>query len=88
MHPDPDAERRLATGLAAEVQVVQRPEHVDAARDRTRRMVRLVDGGPEVGHHAVPQELVERASVAEDDLDHRGMVLVQHRDDGFACQVL
>ena len=49
-------------------------------------MIRVVERRAEQRHHHVADELVDRALVAEDDLDHPREVLVQLADElfGFA----
>ena len=84
---DADVERRPPFGRPLLVQPVQLANHLERRLDRMIGMLGIVERRAEQRHHHVADELVERALVREDDLDHAREVLVQHRDDLFRLPV-
>ena len=65
------------------VQPIERLRHVEGRADRVVGMPVVGEGGAEQPHHHVPDELIERSPVPEQDLDHRAKILVQLADDGL-----
>src|SRR5450759_821967 len=80
---DADANIKLRHPLAEPdaVQFAEFLHHVDRRLDRMIRVTRIVQRGAEERHHHVPDELIDRALVAEHDFDHPGEVLVQLPDE-------
>ena len=80
---DADVELGAPAALPARVELMQSVEHLERRLDRVVGVVGIVERRAEQRHHHVADELVERAVVAEDDLDHPREVLVEHADDLF-----
>ena len=71
----------LVLGGAGAVELLERLQHRDRARDRLERRVVDRDRRAEQADDLVADELVERAGVLEEDVDHHLEVLVERVDD-------
>src|SRR5439155_22634939 len=85
---DAPGETPIAPRRALGVERRERALHCERAAHRALGMVGLRDGGAEVRHDPVAQTLVEGPAMAEDRLDHAGVIVVQERDDLLAAERL
>lgn len=74
---NPEGQWAVTAGGTGAVENHQPLAHRDGAGNRARGMIRLGQRGTEVGHQPIADELVECASVFEERLHHRPVVLVE-----------
>src|SRR5207245_4152769 len=79
--PDADIERRQTGLRPARAELLDRGDHVDRRGHGAHRRVLGAFGHAEERHDLVADQLLHRALVSEDDLDHLREVVVEQADD-------
>ena len=85
---DADIEHRQPERTPAAVQHLELDDHVERCVHSVLSMKFIVQGRTEKCHHLIPDELVQRAAVLQDDFNHPAEVLIEERNERFRFDAL